>query len=478
MSSIVHVCGWECGLAIGGTSDSHYQFAQNVSISTTVTRGAHSARSLKIGNTGAASYMRRFAATSQTEYAGRIYLYVEAWPTATMDVIQGTVAAGAKASIQVDSSTRELEVQIGGDVNAVARPGAISLNTWYRIDFAFFCGTNGYAKMSVDGGTTYQSNTTQTATTFDNGFRVGTSASDATFIAYVDDFTLSDAVADFPIGAGKVEGVVPNADGSHSFTTGDFKYDNSGNVATNATDTHIWVDDIPLGSTADFLTQNVINGSGFLEFAFASTSVAPRALQAIVQYATASTTTDNITFKLRDSNGGTEDNIFSGDPSTTASFTDTPDYKQKTYTTIPGTANAWTINAYNGLRFRFGFSSDTNPVPGIHAVMLEVDFPESGATTQNGSFTADSILRKATTGNVTVDAILRKVTSTTFTADAFLTASSGFTFTADAILKKAASATITANAILRTIVSGTFAANAVLAAAPSGSAPYRARDCS
>ena len=361
------VCGFECGIVTGASTNGHWSNATGSPAIDTVTVRSGT-RSLKIVPAAGSCYLRYLNNASADRLVGRFYFRLEAWPTATVSIMAATVAVGSSVQIQIDASTHQIEAQIGGDVNAAIGPNVV-LNQWYCVDFDAFCGTNGFVNWRVDGVDQPQSTTTQAATTFSTGIRFGTITADATFVGYIDDVVVSETAADYPFGPGHVSAYRPNADGTHNLGSGAFTV--TSNVFAS------WDDD-PNTSTADRVDQTATDATAYLEVGFPATSEGtPRMLNALVMYESATTSANDGTLKLRDTNGGTEDNIFSGDLSDTGTK-----YKQKAYGVIPGTVAAWTTAAFNALRFRFGFSSNATVNPGVHSVVLEVEFSDAASGSQ------------------------------------------------------------------------------------------------
>lgn len=373
------ICGAECGIVAAGATPiggnlEHWDFGQNVSVSTSTVRTG--LRSYRISAPGGSAYVRAAPNTTSTRYVGRFYLRVAAWPTTTANVMYANVAAGSAAAIQVDATTHELEVQIGGDVNAVSRPGAISLDTWYCIDFDYFCGTNGFAKMRVDGGTTYQSDTTQTATTFSTGVRIGTAASDATLDVYYDDIIFSLDETDFPIGPGTVVPLWPNTSGDHDFQTGDFQDTVGTNIdPADVTVVHTLIDDgvasgtTGLTTTADFVRQVQAGVGLYIQFGFQNPSEShnPSAVCIVSSHHASTTGANDFTMRWWD---GT----FSYDILLNADFSQTTIVYDSLVSAEHPFGTGWTQSNLSAIQVRWGFSVDTIGEPFLDGVLLEVAY--------------------------------------------------------------------------------------------------------
>ena len=118
-----------------------------------------------------------------------------------------------------------------------------------------------------------------------------------------------------------------------------------------------------------------------------------------------------------------------------------------------------------GIAGSFTADAFIQPYFTIDAVIAE------GASTVQGTFTADAVVKKTISSSFTADAVIRKTgIAGSFTEDAVIrrTGTSG-SFTANAVLKKTQSGSFTADAIIRVAVAGSFTADAILRVAGSGS---------
>lgn len=153
------------------------------------------AQSAYFNCTGSAKYLQNDL-TSKRQIAARFYLrlHTAASGSASLFVVNGTVSMqlqlrpGAKIRANV------------GAVNS-ADSAALTLDTWYRIDFYADASTGTHTvDWQLDGVDQAGASEAHTAADFTN-LRLGNTGSN-TYQAYIDDVQINDATADFPIGAG------------------------------------------------------------------------------------------------------------------------------------------------------------------------------------------------------------------------------------------------------------------------------------
>ena len=378
----IHVCGAECGIigagasATGANAD-HWDFGQNVTVSTSVF--ANGQRSYRLDPTGvAAAYLRKAYTTTSNIAVGQAKIYIEAWPTDTQEVIYANVASGSAAAIQVDTVSHELEIQIGGDVNAVVRPGAISLNTWYTIDYFFYSGTNGFARMRVDGeATIYESTTNQTATTFSTGQRIGTASPDDTFVMYADDIIMSETASDFPFDLQNVGYLYPDSSGAHSFTAGDFKDTGGTNITSPSGTVHTLIDDAAAGTSTgittitDYIQQAVVRTNGYVNFGFSAmvSGATPLYVNVVSAHHASTTGSNDSSLDWGDGDGATSAEIYRN-----ADFSQlTVAYDARVFTSSP-VLGPWTESTLNAAKIRWGYAGDVLGIPYLDNVILEYTY--------------------------------------------------------------------------------------------------------
>jgi hypothetical protein len=313
--------------------------------------------------------------------AARFYVRFARFPASGTPNFWTATNANGDVALRVDS---------GGVVTVECTAGSApplftaSLDTWYRIDVLANSTNNPISlKARVDGGSEVEDTAAQAAADFTShryGWRGGSSDGDVFF----DDLVAGDATGDYPFGAGTVERMKPDSDGTHSFTAGDFGYNTAGgDVSTSATDVNTFLDDDALTSTADLIRQKVVRTTGYVEVGFAA---APHSWDAQVVNVVSSfhsAGTGANTFGLKMNDNGTIKTLTdeAGDGLTDVSQTSIV-FSQKVLLVAPSTSGPWTQTRLDNVRVRGGYSGDVNAIPYWDGVMLEVaygDNPAGGA---------------------------------------------------------------------------------------------------
>jgi len=375
MATPVFCCGFECGVA-----NAHWALTGNTSFSTsTVRSGARSARIAPTAST--TGQITRVISTNKIVL--RAYLRFAVLPDQT-HIIIGATDGSDNAGVVFNVSDSKL---YAGSSSGLKGATGISITTgvWYRIDIYLDVSANPWVnKVKVDGVDCGDYNRATAATTLTSillGY--ATAANARTFDAFFDDIIVSETLADYPIGAGHVNHFVPTADGTHNVIgASDFERSGTGTDITNATTTaYQLIDDVPLKSGVVSEYINLIappNATDYVEVVFgpapgiSTPTAAPRAVEALVAYASTSAGTNNLRLALND-NGTTNDvlNTTTG-PGTTAT------YARKFY--AAGPAGAWVIGGggngdFTDLRMRC-FTSDAAPDPWWASAMIEAEFQE------------------------------------------------------------------------------------------------------
>jgi hypothetical protein len=165
----------------------------------------------------------------------------------------------------------------------------------------------------------------------------------------------------------------PNADGTHSFTTGDFQDNASANISTGSTTVNTLVSKT-VPSTASFAKQVVTRSTSYLEVAFESlpagigTPVFVELRAAVHPVGTLNATSS--IFRLNDN--GTITAEATADMSTAA---DTLEYHKHGYQTRPSTSGAWDTASVNALRARWGYRAAQVNSPAVDTLSLAVIAP-------------------------------------------------------------------------------------------------------
>lgn len=359
-------CGFECGT----TSVPVHCSLTNAGILTNTPRTG--LRHLDLSTTGVTAYATFNKVSTSTIIVARFYVYYSLKPTVTTHICSfgsaGLFLLPADGKLYCGASTTLLG----------ATGVAVTLNQWTQIDFAVdITSANWTVNAQVDGtAITYASSAAAGSASF---FIIGSSSVNATGSEVVDDVILSQTLADYPIGAGKVLSFVPASDGTHTSTTtiivkGTIATPVGANVA-GATDTFNWINGRPLlGGATDntrLINQQTIGSTLYQETVIEQTTetTGPRAVEIVVADRQASTAAGDMHIKLNDN--GTEAVILDR---TAVAGVITDRFTTKQFAAMVGGGN-WTLTRFKGLRFRFGYSTDATPDQYFRGLMVEAEFP-------------------------------------------------------------------------------------------------------
>lgn len=364
-----------------------------VGIDTTTFRNG--ARSLRCNPSGAIEYVGR-SLTSSNILVGSFAIRFETIPTVSLFLF-AAVPSGTFAYIAFNQTTGKLQVTDG--TTAADFGPVLSADTWYLVDFRFNISANPWALTAqVDGANAATANPAIASSSF-TSWRIGAGVDDGTTTVdvYYDDLVLSTTSGDYPLGDHKVLVMRPNADGTHSFTAGDFGYgDAGGNVATSATDVWSFLDDTTIAAidTTDSIRQKVIRSTGYVEVNFEPSPDAANAWGVQVHGSYDALATGANTSWLKWNDGGTILDVYSNAP-TGADFSNTTVTYNSTQRATAPSGGAWTQAKLDAIKMRWGYSTDVTGTPVIHGLMLEVAYPTAASFTGSGALTANATVAAA-----------------------------------------------------------------------------------
>lgn len=386
MPTPIFVCGAECAVPAIGTAQPagslrHWEaFTANVTIDTTIVRGNGSVRSFKFNPAASTARIRSlFAAAvgSPATLVWRFAVYFSTLPN-QIAIISHGVGAASSLGIRYNPTGTKLEA-FAGPTPTVAGSFTVTTGQWYVIDVKAVLDTTETVDWRVDGVAQTQLSVGGLVAATGTGVSFGEPTTAFTGTFYIDDIAVSGTSGDYPLGDGRVVGLWPRADGTHSFTLNDFVDETGAAIATSSTTawTHL---KNPLSNvvTGVEVRQAVIRSTGYLEFLFdalpANVGTTINGVAVVSQHYAEGTGADTQSMRLED--GATESAILA-----LVDFSDTSsDYNYKMYATAPSTSAAWTVALVNALKIRWGYSTDVIAVPDLGGVMFEVDyFPVSFA---------------------------------------------------------------------------------------------------
>lgn len=248
--------------------------------------------------------------------------------------------------------------------------------TWYFIDLKFDLSTNSLPiDWRVDGTAQTQCTATGGGAFTAVNLRYGVMSA-TTINVVIDDLVASYTSGDYPIGAGGVAGLRPNADGTHN-NAANIMEDSAGNDIDGVTyfafdklDENPWTS----AAAADYVRQTANGTANYCEINFADTAQTTiKGVVAILQYASATATSNNGGCTIIDEDA-TVTTLW-GAVGALADYSEiTAFYKR---VNLPTPAGGWDMAAVNALKCRFGYSGDASPDPYWLAIMLEVAYAEA-----------------------------------------------------------------------------------------------------
>ena len=353
-SSAVWLTGMEHGVVstVGGgifTTVTGAPTADNA----TFRNGAYS---LRINDAAAGSTINALRTfTASNVVVARFAVRLSALPGVNSSLVY--IDSGTDLVFGYDQATQKFQLTVGASTALSA--STVSAATWYVIDLRYDMRSNpNLGDWRINAVAQSQVSRVAAATTA-NGFGLGATANPSVYTANFDDIFVADQPTAYPVGDGKIVGLVPDGVGTHS-GSGNFRNDDG--TAVNATS---WqrLDEVPMTSVADYVRQQANSGTSYLEFTLANTTeTCIREISAVLAYHGASNAADNGKASIVDS--ATESIVFSGDMGSNAIH-----YANAIAT--PASA-PWSQATVDALLARVGYSTDTSPNPYWDAIMLEV----------------------------------------------------------------------------------------------------------
>lgn len=369
------------------------------SISTTIYRNANSPQSYQCTTSSSTSLLSYTQVSGAGVIVGRVYLrFNGSLPTTAsnpLNLISGQGADTTWAEIGFVPSTGKLaafqytETPTDGPV--------VTYDVWYRIDFRFtWNSTTHTIDWKVDGVDQPQfSIGSQTSTTF-SSFRIGnTGGVNSTGTWNFCDLVLSVTSADYAIGAGGTQTLVPAADGTHSLPAANEIEAQDGTDIGTGTTAYDKINSMPPSATT-YIRQATSGPTAYAEVLFGDISDTHTGIigaMAFLAY-TSETTTNNRGGCIVSKDSFSTQTTLHGAPSATVDYSDgsTSNLYYKS-AIVSGVTDDTTVNA---LKARVGYSDDATPDPYWIDVYVEVAYTAATSTqlvVQDGahSHAADNI---------------------------------------------------------------------------------------
>ena len=323
--------------------------------------GAYSLKVPKTGSTNT-SYVEK-AITASGVVVARFAIRLNSLPAADVTQLASiTVTAGSQLNFGYQTSSQKLQVKLGSGAAVVANT-TVTAGTWYVVELRFTVNSNPRTvEWQIGGAAQTNASAAETASTATN-VRFGSAVNAEVFTANYDDIIVDNTSADYPFGAGRVQRLLPTGvDTASPNTPGAFT--NSDSTAIDST-TPGRLDDVPMSGSTDYVRQSAPGtGNNYITLTFADTTeTCINGVAAVLAYAGSGTAANNGQTRALD--GATSTTVYSGAMNLT-----TLAYKSAVVT--PTTAPS-TTSTVNGAVVQIGYSTDINPVPYWHALVIEYD---------------------------------------------------------------------------------------------------------
>ena len=398
MATAIYITGLEWGLSPPGSNGGGLVTAiTGVSPQIQVIAAAARTGGYGLHIAPTASLAARFDSPTWTaagRIVGSVYVKASTLPTADYVILHLETSSGdiLHPAIVFNYSTTKFAICYANSdntsISAKTDFGSVTISagSWYRIDFDFLVNSTTWAlKAQLDGaGEQTYSPGSMTSDTLIN-IRFGHSgASGPACTWYFDDVIISATSGDYPIGAHAVVGLSPNAAGTSNPhpTVTNIQNNSSSTIDDDTLPANVYLDEVPFGTTTDYVKQVGGTSSIYAAVAFADTAqTSILGVMAYEAYHSASASPAN-SASARVYDGTTETAIYTGDMSESSLF-----YKSKI---MPNPGGGWTMALVNGIQGRVGFATDYAPVPYWDTLMLEVAYSTAAVSyvlqTTTGSF--------------------------------------------------------------------------------------------
>lgn len=264
-----------------------------------------------------------------------------------------------------------------GGTQATQAGDAIPVDTWVLIEWAVDFSTTSWVVYWYVAGVE-QTPCTWTApdSRAPDGISFGAVGTPATGDHYMDDMVAaSGSISEHPIGDRTILSYLPNRVGTHNLEASPsnsfFKDIATVETALTSVETTSYqvIDNRLANTSGDHVLVGPdasLSSSNYVEYGFEAVGAVPDAVRAYTTIGQDSATADAIVVRLRD--GGSDIDIFNG----AISSTNPLNYALMMASKPSG--GAWTMDAFNDMLLRYGFSTDVDGRVRLYGVVLEALF--------------------------------------------------------------------------------------------------------
>lgn len=362
-----------------------------------------------IGDNTTAQYVRKNHTASLQIAVARTYIRIPTGglPTTAGVLLHWRTTGAVLCGLQILPSTGEVKGFVSG---TTAGSKTLNLDQWYYVDMRINITTSTWTlDWSVDGvAQTQVTLGSQSTTDSLSAYYMGTLVAANTYTIYFDDTVLSETSADFPIGAGGTEVLVPTSDGTNNAGTNIIE-DNAG-TDIGVTPAYDKINSIPISSTT-YVRQAATGTGNYAEVNFGDITATHSGIigaQGLLAYTSATTTANRGATIISKDSFSTNTEIW-GNPTTTQDYSDGSTSNLFYRSAILVDVNDDTT--VNALKARIGYSGDANPNPYWIDLVVEVAYNISSSHTGTLSKTL-AALTSSSSGTVSVGGTLSKTLET------------------------------------------------------------------
>jgi hypothetical protein len=381
-------CGAECEVSTSGALPSPSQRHWTGSNAVIIGPGRNGGKAFRFNTLGAADdgWIRRDV-TAHTIRVIRAYIKFDTLPNTDCTILQmkvDPVGDGDSPRIDYNAAAHTITAQVGGTATG-ATPMVVVAGVWYRIDWKGDVSANPRTSaLKVDGvdkGVASKAVVACTASQINLGVAV-TFNNVLADVSWDDIVMSAGAAGDYPFGAGQIVGLVPTADGVHSFgATGRFRSNDSADLAQSTTQAFSFINHRLSSINAFLATGAGLLAGEYLEIRIGGMPAADtvRCVEVVSAHHAPNTSANKQSLRM-------VDGVSTDDVITDSDFSQiTLCYNSKHYPTKPS-GGAWTTAILNALKFRWASSFtavDVSPSAYLDGIVVEVDYAAASSVTVN-----------------------------------------------------------------------------------------------
>jgi hypothetical protein len=289
-----------------------------------------------------------------------VYFKISSLPSVDSNIWQGM--STINCNIGISATTGTIFYNAGsGTSRTVAGNWADGL--WHRLDLKWVTSATPFTiDITIDGVAQTQQVSNATTAADITETRLGSNNAAHTATIQFADWVRSVTTGDYPIGPHQVNALVPMADGAHNWASTNMGPAGGGTASSVST---LWqsVDEWP-ADAADFI-QYANTTATSTEYAETLVQDAPTgiyvwAARAVAAILSASTLANSATTRVVDAANATKLDLYVGDQSDTT--------MRHQAAMIPSVTD---VGILNGLKWRVGFPTDSNPAPEWAALLID-----------------------------------------------------------------------------------------------------------